>query len=147
MKPKKRILLACADEDSASVMKFTLEVNGFAAWIAPTAEAALVLLGQRFFDVLVCELPFAAAEDVLDGVAKGWYKAATVIVDRAATAAPADLAADIFIGKSDFTFAILLDRVKTGAARLRGPGSRARGKLPALRSSCSGAAVALRRTA
>jgi DNA-binding response OmpR family regulator len=66
MRPKKQILLVGSDEDRLSLLAFMLETNGFATARAFCSADALAQVHERRRELLVIDLPFEAAQPVLD---------------------------------------------------------------------------------
>jgi len=65
MRPRKKILIVGADPDRASILKFILNTNGYAAIATSTAEA-LDQLRSESFSLLLCEMPLHGIQDFLD---------------------------------------------------------------------------------
>ncbi len=131
MRPRKRILLCCADEDQLGVLAYTLETNRYATVRAATLAEARLLIVERQFELLFCVLPFAGVDALLDfHHSIGSY--ASTMVRSTSTMTRGDGVGQTWIADATVGPGCgsneLLDRIKVLTARKRGP--RPHRKLP-----------------
>jgi DNA-binding response OmpR family regulator len=129
MRPKKRILVVGASEDRVGVLRFTLETHAYATTAAYTAEAALEILGEQYFDVLICGWPLDGIEALLRDARANHPAVRTMILAPTAVNLPiSEMPADATLCKASYGMAYMLERLKYLAARTPGPAK----KLPAV---------------
>jgi len=128
MRPKKRILLACALEDRSSILRYLLVTYAYAVTSVEAAEDALAEMAEKPFDLVIIDWPFDGCERLLNA-ARDLERPSLVIASRERIA-PFNLVADAVITKCNFPAEVLLDYVKRVTIRRRGP--KPLKKLPAI---------------
>jgi DNA-binding response OmpR family regulator len=95
MRPRKRILLLCADEELAGRMAFVLDTKKFCVVRAHGAAAALAWLcrADAVLDLVLVELPVEGVDEVL-ALARGMHPEGKVLARTRGDEPPANL--DIF---------------------------------------------------
>ena len=121
MRPRKKVLVVSANEERASVLRFTLDVWGFAVTCAPSPAEAFELLQAKQYEVLLCELPLTGIERLLDRGYEFDREMRSMVLAGMVRKVPDGLNADAVIQMKDFSPAYLLERMKILAARKRGP--------------------------
>lgn len=119
MRPKKRILLACADENRMSILKFLLVTNAYAVTEAGSADEAMERLPGRDFDLVLLDWPLAGGERIIDRCHD--LEIASLAASRTLDYCPDGCLANVFIRRGLYQSLELLDRVKAAAARKHGP--------------------------
>jgi CheY-like chemotaxis protein len=120
MIPKKRILLVGEKEDRLAIYRFLLEMNHFAVTSADTASHAAELLHTQPFDLILCELPLAGCQELIECCREiDSYMTSIVLVNKCKL--PDGFNANALIFAREYSAAYLLDRVKLFTIRKRGP--------------------------
>lgn len=119
MRPKKRILIACDDENHTSELRFLLHTKGYAVFAAESAEDAVAELAAASFEAVAIRWPLAGAADLVEAALDA-FTPSLVIAPREKRR-PETLADAVLWGPTPT--ADLLDRVKAVCARKRGPRS------------------------
>ena len=122
MRPWKKILVVSMNEERASVLRFTLDVWGFAVTCAPSAAEAFDLVQAEKFEVLLCELPLVGIERLLELSREFDQGMRSLVLAGTVREFPVGINASAVIHKQDFSPAFLRERVRLLAARKRGPG-------------------------
>ncbi len=123
MRPKKRILLATANEVNGSVLKYMLEINRFAVKSTASAAEALETLQHETFDAMLCEWPLTGIERLLD---QAWTIDAdmrSLVLAGSLREKPQSIIADAVLLRGGCSPAELIERLKVLCARKRGPKS------------------------
>jgi DNA-binding NtrC family response regulator len=120
MRPKKKILLACANEDHAGVLKYILETNGYAVTCAATATLTLHLAANRPYELLLIEYPLDGLSHLLDQARALDSSLHSLVLAPKLAERPSNLLADVVLLRNTCA-AELLERIKVLTARKRGP--------------------------
>jgi DNA-binding response OmpR family regulator len=120
MRPKIKILLAGASEDSISILKFMLITNGYAVSTATSADEALALLDARTFELLLCDLPLDGVDNLLSQARAINSETHSMILGATTAEVAAGMCADIIFRRIPHA-AELLERVKILTIRKKGP--------------------------
>lgn len=126
MRPKKVVLCVDGNEQSLSIMKFTLETRGFrviAVSSARLAVQALVDAKPFTIDLMICDFNLADMNGLtLVHKAKGIHPAMrTMVLSKDSNMFDHRSKADVFLPKAACIPAEILERVRILTARKRGP--------------------------
>ena len=118
MRPKKKILLVCADDNHLSILRFLLENRGFRTVAASTAKEAEIAFELASVDLVLC----VTGRDIRDGLITTLknsriYIPMILMVEKALDSIHH---ADAMILKSA-TSMELIERIRVMSARKRGP--------------------------
>jgi DNA-binding response OmpR family regulator len=108
-------------EDRASILKFMLEIKGFAVTASLSALEALDLLTNEQYHLLLCELPLTGIENLIDSARAIDEAMPSLALAGKLSQLPIGIHASAFIKATDYCPAYLLERVKVLTARKRGP--------------------------
>ncbi|HEX5426599.1 MAG TPA: response regulator [Candidatus Acidoferrales bacterium] len=123
MRPKKRVLVACDNEDELSLMKFMLETNGYRVVCGSNfREAINVIHAETILEMLLLVMPLDAADNVIEAAARRFPGMARIMIVESLDAADrysryAHLDALLLAPRARD----LLERMKFWTARKRGP--------------------------
>ena len=127
MRPRHTILLVSCDEDRAGTLSYMLNINGYAVRYATSSFAAIDLLRAAPAELLICELPCAGVEALLD-----WAHVTDSFMNTLCLAPKSWMRPEGYFADATLTRPVnsseLLERTKILCARKRGP--RKKGPLP-----------------
>jgi DNA-binding NtrC family response regulator len=120
MRPRKKVLIVGECEDRVSILAFALGLTTYHVTTSSSAAAALDLMRERAFELLLVDLPLAGAERLCDFAAAIEVKTPSVLVGARSDFDNSEVVADARVVPQRDR-AELLERIKIITARKRGP--------------------------
>lgn len=128
-RPRKRILLVCPDEMEASYLSCLLDVRGYYVIVESDAAGALERIAVTRIDLALIELECADGNALVGGIKALAPDVCVILTSKLIGSGERTHCADGFLGKGT-SHAQLVERIRVGCARQRGPKKQPRGLAP-----------------